>query len=217
MLVAVAAVPVALPKVRGVKLALVEKRSEEVAAVVVEREVRKLVPFKVVIVPRVEKRSVDVALVEVLLVLNRFWRVEEARTMIPVPETLGWIQVEEVAQRESPVENVLGRHVPLIAKHPPVRLMEAVPVVVAPVKVSCPETLRYVLVAAVLEERVNMAAEEKRFVEVALVMLLIAAIKLLVKKLVVVALVEEALVLISCPAKKLVLVPLPRVSVVMFA
>ncbi len=63
--------------------------------------------------------------------------------------------------------SVKERHVPLMAKQPPVKLMDAVPVVVAPESFSCPETLRYVLVACVEEERVKVPSVAKRLVAVA--------------------------------------------------
>jgi hypothetical protein len=92
--------------VREVMVPRVLKRSVLVLLVVVLLIEEALVPFNVVMVARVLKKSVLVALVEVAFVLKRFWSVEEASTMTPVPVTFGCIHVELVAQRESPPDAV---------------------------------------------------------------------------------------------------------------
>jgi hypothetical protein len=64
--------------------------------------------------------EVEVAFVVVASVAVRFWRVDDARTMIPVPATFGWIHVEDVAQRESPPPPPVGHVVRQVS---PVRQM----------------------------------------------------------------------------------------------
>ncbi len=65
-----------------------------------------------------------------------------------------------------------------MAKQPPVKLIDAVPVVVPPVSLSCPPTLRYVVVAPVplalvKPSVVTVPLVLKRSVEVAAVVVLL--------------------------------------------
>ena len=76
--VVVALVPVALVKVRVVTFPLVEDRSVAVAAV-------KLAP--------VANRLVAVALVVVLLPIDRYCSVDEAREIVPRVKVCSWFQV----------------------------------------------------------------------------------------------------------------------------
>ena len=86
-------VPVACVKPRLVMVPLVAKRSVEVARVVVLKEKRLFVPVSVVMVPLVAKRSVEVDWVLVASVLERYSMVVEESPMSPPVKVFSAVHV----------------------------------------------------------------------------------------------------------------------------
>jgi hypothetical protein len=127
-----------------------------------------VVPFKVVMVPLVLKRSEEVASVVVAREEERFWSVEEASAMMPVPATFGEIHVELVAHLESP---------PLAPAAQPKRPAD-----------HCRKLLPEHVVRLAPWRRVVEAFWAKKFVLVALVRVAILATREVLKRLLEVAL-----------------------------